>query len=505
MGFSPLARVTGRPILVLVTIASTCGFLLFGYDNGVFSGLIVSPWFLKTFHNPKAGLLGTVSAMYNIGGVLGGISAFFIGDRLGRRRTILTGIAVCTIGAIVQCAATDIAKLVSGRVVCGMGVGIMTSTVGIWQAEMVPTRSRGQYLCFQLLGGTAAGLFLAQWINFGFNAQTGRVAFTFPLAFQLVFLSISGSLIMILPESPRWLVKKDRRDEALAVLIQLQGETDAPLRLAHIVEADAVERGVGGNQYMQLLARGRTQNLRRLGLACGTMIMHQLGGINSVTYYLPTLLIKFIGVSHRTALWVAGMSSVTSIICATVPVLTIDRVGRRPFLWGGAIWQTVMFVIIAALLAKTPPPADGGHTYGVVTVVMIFLFFGGNAATWLGPSWTYPAEILPLQIREKGLALGNICYWLFQFMIVEITPIALTNIGYRFYVILAVFNVCIAIIVFFFFPESKGLSLEEIDFYFIRKYGSATDIREMEENIGKQGGAQVVDAWIEETGARHNE
>jgi MFS family permease len=278
MWFNALGGVTGRPVVVLVTIASTCGFLLFGYDNGVFSGLIVSPWFLKTFHNPKAGLLGTDSAMYNIGGVLGGIAAFFIGDKLGRRRTILSGIAVCTIGAIVQCTATNIAKLVSGRIVCGMDVSIMTSTVGIWQAEMVPTRSRGQYLCFQNVSGTVTGLFLAQWINFGFNAQTGRLAFTFPLAFQLVFLAISGSLILVLLESPRWLVKKCRRDEALAVLIQLQGETDSVLQLAHIIEADAVERQVEGNQYMQLFARGRTQNLRRLGLACGTMIMHQLGG-----------------------------------------------------------------------------------------------------------------------------------------------------------------------------------------------------------------------------------
>jgi hypothetical protein len=159
-----------------------------------------------------------------------------------------------------------------------------------------------------------------------------------------------------------------------------------------------------------------------------------------------------------------------------------------------------MFAIIAALLAKSPTPAQGGHNYGVVTVVMIFLFFNGYAATWLGPSWAYPAEILPLQIREKGLALGNVCYWLFQFMILEITPIALTNIGYRFYVILAVFNACIAVAIFFFFPESKGLSLEEIDFYFISNYSRATETREVEEDIGKQGGTQVLEKWIEEAG-----
>lgn len=415
MGLNPFSSVTGKALKILITIASSCGFLLFGYDNGIFSGLIVSPWFLKTFNHPIGDLLGTVSAMYNIGGAVGGIIAFFIGDRLGRRRTILTGIAICSVGAIIFSTATNIGELVSGRIICGVGVGIMTSTVGLWQAETVPGRSRGRYLAFQLLGGSATGLLLAQWINYGFHSETGRAAFTFPVAFQFVFLIISGTLVVSLPESPRWLVKKERTDEALEILSRLQTGVGVEQRLAEIMEADALEKRVKGSQYKQLIARGPTQNLRRVCLACGTMIMHQLSGINSVTYYLPTLLVKFIGASHATSLWVAGMSSVASIICATVPVITIDHFGRRPFLWGGAVFQAVVFIIIAVLLATAP--AHGGHSHGVAAVVMIFLFFGGNAMTWLGASWAYPAEILPLQIREKGLALGNICYWLFQFMV----------------------------------------------------------------------------------------
>jgi hypothetical protein len=209
----------------------------------------------------------------------------------------------------------------------------------------------------------------------------------------------------VLPESPRRLVKKDRRDEARAILIRLQGQEGTEQRLAQIVEADSLERRIEGNQYRQLFKNGPTQNFRRLCLACGVMIMHQLAGINSVTYYLPTLLIKFIDLPHKTALWVTGLSSLTSMICALVPVLTIDRLGRRGFLWGGALWQGAVFVVLAGLLAHI---AKGGHSYGVAAVVMIFLYYRGNAVTWLGPSWAYPAEILPLQIREKGLALGNI-------------------------------------------------------------------------------------------------
>jgi len=248
------------------------------HSNGVFSGLIVNSWFLKTFSHPNASLLGTVSAMYNVGGFIGSLIAFFVGDPLGRRRTILVGIAVTTVGAIPFCTATTIAQLLAGRIVCGAGVGLMTSTVGIWQAETTPARTRGAYLVAQLIYGAALGLFLAQWITFGFYASEGKVTFVFPVAFQLVFLSISGLLILGLPESPRWVVKKGRRDEAVEILERLTDTGEAQERLRQIVEADELEKTVRDHWMSALLRNGPAQNFRRLCLACGVMIMHQLGG-----------------------------------------------------------------------------------------------------------------------------------------------------------------------------------------------------------------------------------
>ncbi|KXT00072.1 hypothetical protein AC578_5803 [Pseudocercospora eumusae] len=459
---NPLANATGKSLNVLITIASTCGFILFGYDNALFSGLIVNPWFQQTFNHPSP----TLTAI-----------AFFIGDFLGRRRTILTGIAITTLGTIPFAAATNMSQLLAGRIVNGIGVGVMSSTVGLWQAETTRAQSRGAYLVGQLLYGATLGLFLAQWINYAFYDHTGRVTFAFPVAFQLVFLVTATVLILGLPESPRWLAKKGQIEEARSVLLRLS-EQDADERLAQILNAAAM--GNHSSQFKALFTGGPTQNFRRLALACGVMIMHQLtgkrpgvfpsvcAGVNSITYYLPTLLETFINTSHKETLWIAGLSSVVSALFTLVAIFTVDRFGRKPYLLWGSVWQCALFFIIAALLATAPPE---NRSFGIAAVAMLFLWYGTFSLAWLGQSWAYPAEIMPRTICEKGLAIGNIWYWLFQFMMVEVTPIAIKNIYWKFYIILAVFNLCIAVIIWLCYPETARLTLEDLDFMFAKNHG----------------------------------
>jgi sugar porter (SP) family MFS transporter len=416
-------------------------------------------------------LIGTVSSIYNVGCASGGVCAFFFGSALGRKKTIISGTLVSMVGTVVQFSSVEIVQLLVGRIVTGVGVGILTSTVGLWQAETTPAEVRGRYMSLELMMG-GVGVITASYTNYGMRSDPTRAGFIVPLALQLAWLGIIGILTPMLPESPSWLFKNDRQEEALKVLIRLQGDNatrDHPMVQLHMLElAEASNLAAHGDGFFSgIFVNGPTQNFRRICFGTGIMIMHQLNGINSVTYYVPTLVMTFIHASHGTALWVGGLTGVIVVVFSTVPVLFVDKLGRLPFLLGGSIGQTVCLAIVAGLFATAP--AEGSSAFGIATLAMIYLYYAINMMSWYPISWVYPAELMPLHVREKGMGFAVIIYWLFQFMMVEITPIALKNIDYQFYIILCIFNAAIAAVLYLFYPETARKSLEEIDFEFAKK------------------------------------
>jgi MFS family permease len=200
----------------------------------------------------------------------------------------MVGSVIAAIGVIIQAPSTVLRQLLAGRLITGIGVGVLTSTVGLWQAETSPAHSRGRYMALELFLG-AFGLFLSQWINYGLRNNFGRTSFAFPICFQLVFIVVTGTMVCFLPESPRWLVKSNRYDEALEVIIRLEGKdatAETPEVADHfksIMEADSIE-GRSTNFFSDLFSglfvNGPTQNARRILLAVLTMCFHQFNGIN---------------------------------------------------------------------------------------------------------------------------------------------------------------------------------------------------------------------------------
>lgn len=250
--------------------------------------MIVTPDFLEV-HNlagpSKTSLLGTVTAIYDIGCFLGAIAACFLGEKYGRKKTVLLGTTIMTIGAILQISSYSVAQMIVGRIIGGIGNGLNTATAPVWQTETSQVKWRGKLVVIELITNIA-GFSLSNWMTYGFSYVGGPVSWRFPLAFQLIFMVVLFSTVPWLPESPRWLIAHEYEDEAFSILADLENKdsNDPYILQQHkeIVFTVQYERE-NAPKWGDLL-RGKTGNkggtctMRRLILGAGTQFMQQFAG-----------------------------------------------------------------------------------------------------------------------------------------------------------------------------------------------------------------------------------
>lgn len=334
----------------------------------------------------------------------------------------------------------------------------------------------------------------AYWVDYGMSYVANDAQFRFPLALQCFFAIVTFLGIIVLPESPRWLVAHDRHDEARRVLWSVNKharEIDADddrisSQLMEIRDAIHEEREAArGSSYKILLKNGEQRFFFRTMLGIGGQFMQQLSGINLITYYAPVIFQQSIGMSHNLSLLLAGFNGVAYFFSACVPIWIIDRLGRRKLMLFAAAGQGACMAVLAGTVS------DGGVAAGYVAAVMLFLFNFFFAVGLLAIPWLLPAEYAPLAIRTKAAALATAsnCKFpypttlfhsrpmkragdtltrpapsgIFTFLVVEITPVSINNIGYRTYIYFCVFNFFFLPLIYFFYPETRKLSLEQID------------------------------------------
>lgn len=224
--------------------------------------------------------------------------------------------------------------MIIGRVINGFGMGMTSSTCPVYQAECSKPRVRGKLVVVGSMANTAA-FCLANWMNFGLYFQGAALQWRFPLGFQLIFPLIVAAALTFVPESPRWLLLKDRHEEALQVLARLEGkgksanDPDVTSHFLSIQSALEVERKDQVPIMDVLLCRDKTQNLRRVLLSCGTQFMQQFSGVNALGYYLPTLLQDSVGLGEEESRLLTAVNGTTYLFAACCCLVIIDRVGRR--------------------------------------------------------------------------------------------------------------------------------------------------------------------------------
>ncbi|KAI7862105.1 general substrate transporter [Spinellus fusiger] len=466
----------------IVSLFAAIGGFCFGYDTGVISGVLTMSHFISLMTGGGTTLsalqTGTITGLLLAGCFVGALLAGPSAEHLSRKRSIILGSFVFSIGAAVQCGTNSYGMMVGGRAVSGLGIGMLSMIVPLYQSELAPKEIRGRLISLQQLMITT-GLMVAFWIGAGCEHIDSEASFRIPLGIQIIPALILGVGAIFLPYSPRWLISKGRNDEALVVLANLHANGDKSD--AYVVqEYDDIirqiehERRVSVSSYLELLKPGLR---RRLILGILIQVFQQFTGINSIMYYAPKIFTQA-GIADNSATLIAsGVNGVLNMFATLPAVLYLDRLGRRMTLISGALFMGICMLLTGIVMSATGRvfvdatgskaiDMSGNISASYFCIVMIYLFVAGFAYSWGPVGWVYPAEIFPVSVRAKGNSLATASNWLMNFVISEIVPVMLDTITWGTYIFFGCCCFIMSICVFLFFPETKGRSLEEMDLVF---------------------------------------
>ncbi|CEL08185.1 Putative Sugar transporter STL1 [Aspergillus calidoustus] len=461
----------GKKLQLAVTSCCLCAFVLYGYDQGVFGGILENSDWLTQFNHPGDTLTGFITSSYNLGCLAGCFGNFIIGDRLGRRRTIWLAMAWVIVGAALQASAFSRGHLIAGRIVTGVGTGLKTSTVPMYQSEICEGTKRGRLVSAEVMF-VGIGIAFAYWWDFAFSFVGGSFAWRWPLAFQIVFALWVILVVFGVPESPRWLLKNGQKEEAIEVLSAIYDKpVDHPDILA---EAESIESALsvaaeaeGSTSWVSTFRKDKLSTRYRIFLAWFVQFMNQAGGINLVVYYILTVLQTNVGLEHRLAQIIAGCIQLMFPLGSLIPSLTLDKMGRRSTMLWGSAGLSISMMLVSALLSQSNDTTRGkAFASGSVAFFFTYMFIFGASMNCV--PWVYVPEILPLHARTRGTAIGVSSNWLWNFAVVMITPIIIERLKWKAYLIFMATNLAFVPVIYFLYPETSNLSLEEVDNIFSR-------------------------------------
>ncbi|CAG7956739.1 unnamed protein product [Penicillium salamii] len=491
-------RLEKRSLLVGINCVAALSILFFGYDQGMMSGVnnakdyidLMGFGYTKMVDGEPTPVVtnsllqGGIVSVYYLGTLVGGLFGGWLGDRTGRIKTIGVGAIWAIVGAALQCSAMNHNWMICARMVNGIGTGILNAIVPVWATETAEHTSRGQFIAIEFTLNIF-GVVLAYWLEFGLSfIDNGESAFRwrFPIAFQIVFLIVLFGSVWFFPESPRWLVKVGREEEARYILQRLRGSSGEDLIRAEaefqdILSIAEMEKTVDhADSYWSMLIGYKSGDLhigRRVQLVVWLQIMQEWVGIAGVTVYAPTIF-SIAGFDSTKSQWISGLNNVFYMFATLVCVFTIDRLGRRWTLYWGSVVQGIAMFLAGgfsrlAIDAKAVGDMGKASSYGAAAASMIFIFTSTFGATWLTVPWVYPAEIFPLAVRARGNAFGVVGWSIGNGWLTLLCPVMFSAINEKTLYVFAASNVITIPMVWALYPESNQRTLEDMDLLFAAK------------------------------------
>ncbi|KAF8835335.1 putative high affinity glucose transporter [Paxillus ammoniavirescens] len=467
------------------------GGVFFGYDSGYINGVTGSSVFIELIEGPGATKLtgahnSLITSILSAGTFFGALIAGDCADWFGRRPTIIAGCVIYTIGCILQAASHGLSLIVGGRLVAGVGVGFVSAIIILYMSEICPRKVRGALVSgYQFC--ITIGLLVASCVTYATENRTDTGSYRIPISIQFAWGLILGIGLFLLPESPRYFVKREEIGKARGVLSRLRGQPPnseyIEAELAEIVANAEYEREAvpvtGYFSSWMLCFSGSLwvagSNLRRTVLGTSLQMMQQWTGVNFI-FYFSTPFLQSTGAIPN-AFLISLIFTLVNVFSTPISFWAIERVGRRPLLIWGAFGMLVCQFLVASIgvtigFNKTHVDASGTTiannipaVNAQITFIAIYIFF--FASTWGPGAWVVIGEIFPLPIRSRGVALSTASNWLWNTIIAVIAPYMVNqdagNLRSSVFFIWGSLCTCAFIYSYFLISETKGLTLEQVD------------------------------------------
>ncbi|KIX94624.1 uncharacterized protein Z520_09670 [Fonsecaea multimorphosa CBS 102226] len=443
------------------------GSITYGYGSSIIATTTGQPTFLSYFaldtRSNAAALLGAINGLFSVGGLFGCISCFWIPDKFGRKKAIMFASFTSILGNGLAAGSVHIAMFIIARLITGFSVGALVSLVPLYQSEISPPKIRG--LLVGMHGtGIATGYVAASWIGFGFYfVSASGTQWRMPLAIGALWPLLLAGGVLLIPESPRWLLTKNRPDDALKAFRACRTESGphndehAIAEEFHLLHSQVIEEMKDQVPLKEFFTRPALR--KRCWIGWLTMVAGQCTGTIVINNYGPFLYRK-LGFTVVNQLLIQCGWITVCLLGNAFNAAVIDHFGRvRMLLFGftGDVIALAGECATVAVYQRTGSPAAAK-----AAVFFLFLHIGFYGWTIDASTYIYATEIFPNPLRARGIGIS--CAGLFMAVIVftSAAPTAFNNIGWKYYLVFCILTAMNVVIIWFFFPETKGLALEDV-------------------------------------------